>query len=201
MKIKALMASNPITVAPTASVEEAIELMKVNSIRHLPVVSGDLQLKGFVTLSDLKQALIPSMVGNFSIADLMVRDPITAGPDDDVEMAALKIYRHKIGGLPVIQNRKLVGIITESDILGAFIEMMGLLSATSRIDVATGAKPESFKLACELINDNGGDIINVAMTAQPPQHRTYYFRLTACRTAYIRRALEQAGFKVLEAMD
>ena len=93
--------------------------MKVNSIRHLPVVSKERKLKGFVTLADLKQGLIPSMVGDISLQDLMVKNPIVVDPDDDIEIAAQLIYKHKIGGMPVIKNDKVVGILTESDILRA----------------------------------------------------------------------------------
>jgi acetoin utilization protein AcuB len=106
MNISALMIPDPITVTEDASITEAIELMKVNSIRHLPVVSSGNILRGFVTLADLKQGLIPSMVGNLSLSDLMIHEPITVDPDDDLEIAAQLIYKHKIGGMPVVKNRK-----------------------------------------------------------------------------------------------
>ena len=201
MKIKSLMIPDPITITEKASVQEAIELMKVSSIRHLPVVSEDKTLKGFVTLADLKIGLIPSMVADVSLSDLMIKDPITIESDDDIEAAALLIYRHKIGGMPVIGNGKLVGIITESDILRAFIDMMGILTASSRIDVAVGKKAGSLKHAFHTIHDNGGDIINVGITAERSKKRTYYFRLSPCKTDVIKKALEKEGFEVVEAMD
>ena len=201
MKITSLMVPNPITITEKASISEAIELMKTNSIRHLPVVSGKQNLKGFVTLADLRQGLIPSMVAGVSLSDLMIKDPITVDPDADIEIAAQLIYKHKISGMPVVKNNKLVGIITESDILRAFIDMMGLLTASSRIDVVIGDEPDSFKKALQIINDAGGDIINVGQTAQQTSQRIYYFRLSACKTDTIKSALEKEGFKVLHAMD
>ncbi|UCH22924.1 MAG: CBS domain-containing protein [Deltaproteobacteria bacterium] len=201
MKISSLMIPDPITITEDASITEAIELMKVNSIRHLPVVSARNILRGFVTLADLKQGLIPSMVGNLSLSDLMIHEPITVGPDDDIEIAAQLIYKHKIGGMPVVKNRKLVGIITESDILRAFIDMMGILTASSRIDVAIENKPGVFKKAMQIINDNGGDIINVGRTAHQTGKRIYYVRLAACKTSIIKKALEDGGFEVMAAMD
>lgn len=63
MKVNSLMIPNPITISEKTTIEEAISLMKTNSIRHLPVVSKDKKLKGFVTLADLKQGLMPSMLG------------------------------------------------------------------------------------------------------------------------------------------
>ena len=138
MKIHSLMIPNPITITAQASISEAIELMKINSIRHLPVISKGNKLLGFITLSDLKQGLIPSMLGDLSLRDLMIKDPITVSPDDDIEVAAQLIYNHKIGGMPVVKGGRLTGVITATDILRAFIDMMGILSSTSRIDVVIG---------------------------------------------------------------
>ena len=201
MKIEDLMIRDPITISEDTTISEAIACMKTNSIRHLPVVTADDTLLGFVTLADLKQGLIPSMVGDLSLKDLMIKKPITVAADRDIEIAAQLIYKHKIGGLPVVDDGRLVGIITVTDILGAFINMMGLLTASSRVDVSLKDKPGALKQAIQVINDAGGDIINIAMTAQAPGRRVYYFRLSACDTKDIRKALEKAGFQVLATMD
>ena len=201
MKIHSLMIENPITIEPNASVGEAIELMKANSIRHLPVVATGKKLQGFLTLADLEQGLIPSMLGDVSLDDLMIKKPITVSPDDDIEFAAQLIYNHKIGGMPVVKKGRLVGIVTATDMLRTFIDMMGILSTTSRIDVVLGDQPATFKKAMQIINDNGGDIINVSMTPQRKGKRVYYFRLSACKTQVIKKALESEHFEVLAAMD
>lgn len=201
MKIHSLMISNPITITANTSIREAIELMKINSIRHLPVVSKGNLLQGFLTLADLKQGLIPSMLGDLTLRDLMIKDPITVSPDDDIEIAAQLIYNHKIGGLPVVKAGRLVGIITATDILRTFIDMMGILSSTSRIDVLIGDQPGRFKKALQIIHDVGADIINVGRTAQQTGQQIYYFRLAACKTNKIKKALEKQGYEVLAAMD
>ena len=79
MKIKSLMITNPVTVTENASIQKAIELMKEKGFRHLPVVSKGNKLKGFVTLSDLKQGLIPAMVGDLTLSDLMITRPHHGG--------------------------------------------------------------------------------------------------------------------------
>jgi acetoin utilization protein AcuB len=201
MKIQSLMIKHPITIGPNASVSEAIELMKANSIRHLPVVRGGNKLEGFLTLADLKQGLIPSMLGDVSLDDLIIRNPITVSPDDDIEYAAKLIYKHKIGGMPVVKDGRLVGIVTATDMLRSFIDMMGILSTTSRIDVVLEEQPAAFKKAMQIINDTGGDIINVSMTPRQEGKRVYYFRLSACKTVGIKKALKKEGFDVLAAMD
>ncbi|MCF8051112.1 MAG: CBS and ACT domain-containing protein [Desulfobacterales bacterium] len=201
MKVCDLMIPEPITVGESASIQDAIETMKINSIRHLPVVNKRKHLKGFITLADLKAGLLPSMIGDISLADLIIRDPIVVGPDDDVEIAAQLIYKHKIGGIPVVEDGKLAGIITETDILRAFIDMMGILTSSSRIDVVIEEKPGAFKKAAQIIEDSGGDVINVGMAARKRGKRTYYFRLSACKTNSIRKALEKEGFTVSANMD
>lgn len=201
MKIIDLMIKDPITISESTTVSEAIACMKTNSIRHLPVVADDQRLLGFVTMADLKQGLIPSMVSDLTLKDLMIKNPITVAADRDIEIAAQLVYKNKIGGLPVVDDGKLIGIITVTDLLGAFINMMGMLSASSRVDVTMEDKPGELKKAIQIVNDAGGDIINIAMTAQKPGQRVYYFRLTACDTSGIRGALETAGFQVLATMD
>jgi acetoin utilization protein AcuB len=201
MKIKSLMITSPVTVTENASIQKAIELMKEKGFRHLPVVTKGMKLKGFVTLSNLKQGLIPAMVGDLTLSDLMITDPITVAPDDDLETAARLIYEHKISGMPVVKNDKVVGIITESDILRAFIDMMGILTGGSRLDVAVGDEPEAFNQAVELIRGQGGEIVNIGMTAQQSSRRVYTFRLSTLKTAAIEKALAKAGFQILKDKD
>ena len=201
MKILTLMVSDPITISAHASISEAIELMKINSIRHLPVVAEDNRLEGFLTLADLKQGLIPSMLGDLNLNDLMIKEPITVRPEDDVEIAAQLIYKHKIGGMPVAEGGRLVGIITATDILRTFIDMMGILTSTSRIDVVVGDQPGGFKKVLQIVNDKGADIINISMTDDQSGQRVYYLRLAACKTAGIKKALQKEGYEVLAALD
>jgi acetoin utilization protein AcuB len=165
------------------------------------VVTSGKRMAGFLTLADLKQGLIPSMLGDVSLDDLMIKNPITVSPDDDIEFAAKLIYNHKIGGMPVVKAGRLVGIVTATDMLRTFIDMMGILSTTSRIDVVLKEQPAAFKKAMQIINDNGGDIISVSMTPRQKGKRVYYFRLSACKTNVIKKALEKERFKVLAAMD
>jgi len=141
------------------------------------------------------------MLGDLTLQDLMIKDPITVSPDDDIETAAQLIYKHKIGGMPVIKDNRLTGIITATDILRTFIDMMGILSSTSRIDVVIGDKSGDFKKALQIINDKGADIINVGQTARQTGKRVYYFRLAACKTDPIKKELEKKGFEVQAAMD
>ncbi len=201
MRVRTLMISDPITISEDASIQDAIELMKDNAIRHLPVVSKEKVLKGFVTMADLKQALLPSMISGLSLKDFMIINPITVDPDDDIETAAKLIYNHKISGMPVVSESRLMGIITDSDILRTFIDMMGLLTSSSRIDLAIGDEPNALNRVIQILQDNGVNIINIGMTTHPTSQRTYYFRLSPCDTEFLKKELESKGVLVLDAMD
>jgi acetoin utilization protein AcuB len=190
------MVPQPITITVRSDIHKALELMKINAIRHLPVVDSKNNLQGLLTLADLKQALLPSMLSDVSLADLMIKNPITVSPEDDVEYAARLIYKHKIGGLPVTRSRKLVGIITESDILRAFIDMLGIITNSTRIDVTGTKNASELNKAIQIIQNQGADIINVGLTAQQTGDRTYHFRLSRCNLQTIKQALEKADFHV-----
>lgn len=201
MKIQSFMVSKPITIQEETSIQDAIVLMKENRIRHLPVVDRKKKLTGWVTLSDLKQGLMPSMLGDVSLADLVNRNPLTVSPDDDIEVAAKLVYKHKISGMPVVKDGELVGVITETDLFRAFIDMMGILTASSRIDVVVDWSPASLQKVLHVIQENGADIISIAHTPLPEERRVCYFRLRLCKTSGIKKKLEADGFEVLAAMD
>jgi len=201
MKVKDLMVPDPITISPRSSISKAIELMKDNSIRHLPVVSKGRVLKGFLTLNDLKIGLMPSMLADVTFSDLIIKQPITVNPEDDIEIAVQLIYKYKIGGMPVVEEGRLVGIITESDIFRAFIDMMGLLLRYSRIDVVIGEKRGRLSRALEIIHDNKGEVLSVSITTPRSSKNTHCFRLSPCKTRKIRKALEKEGFEVVGVRD
>ena len=201
MQVKDYMISKPITITSRSSIRKAIELMKKNSIRHLPVVAKDNILNGFVTLADLKQGLMPSMLTDVTLKDLIIKEPITVNPDDDVEIAARLVYEYKIGGMPVVKDGKLVGIITVSDIMGAFVDMMGLLADSSRVDVVIGKEPGLLRQVVQIIHNNDGEILSFGLGASHSGKKIYCFRLSPCSTQDIRKALERKNFEVVTSRD
>jgi len=79
--------------------------------------------------------------------------------------------------------------------------MMGILNASSRIDVSIGSEPGMLRKAVQIIEENGGEIVNVGMTPQKTRKKVYFFRLNQCDTGLIKDALEEEGFRVVAAMD
>ncbi len=135
MQVEKWMNREVVTVAPDDSFRVALNLIRQKGIRHLPVVEGR-RLVGIVTDRDLRQAA-PSGATSLSIHELhylleklairevMTKQVVTIRPEQTVEEAAMLLLGHRIGGLPVVRDGELVGILTETDILQAFLQLRG----------------------------------------------------------------------------
>jgi len=201
MQVKKRMVRKLVTIPPNTSILKAMEVMRKNSIRHLPVVDGK-NFVGFVTEGDLRQASLLSMVDKVSIEDVMIKNPVTIAPEASLEEAAKLISRHKIGGLPVLKGKKLVGIITIVDILQAFIQLMGILKSSSRVDLVLGEKPHAFEEVSRIFRDHRAEIISVGMSNHKDRKkRVYYFRLGKCNLAPIVASLKKKGYRVLSVLE
>ncbi len=194
------MNKNVVTISPDAGLRDAIEMMHRYSIRHLPVVENDTML-GFVTESNLRQYLLTDMLNELTTSDVMIINPITVDSNASIDYAAKLIHEYKIGGLPVLEKRKLVGIITITDILGAFIELLGLLEESTRLDVLLNEKHGSIDDVLKLIRDMGSKIISVGVDTQSSRRRVYYIRLEKSEVGPIIEKIEQKGHKVLSMID
>ena len=199
MLVARRMSRNPVTISPQASIEEAIELMKSKSIRHLPVVDQERHLVGWISDSDLRGVLIPSMIEELTVGDVMIADPITVAPTEVLENAAFLITRHKIGGVPVVEDGKLVGVLTVVDILQAFVDIMGVLRSSSRLDVQLGDRRDAFQEISRIIREHDGEIISVGILSEEPTNRIYSFRIEKCNVERLREALEASGHKVVSS--
>lgn len=200
MKIKNWMQADPVTIDRQALLQDASSLMKEHSIRHLPVVDDEESMVGFITESDLRHFSFPAMIEDIPVHQVMVINPITINPNTSIETAARLIHDYKIGGLPVLDKKKLVGIITLSDILAAFIEVMGLLKKTTRIDVIIDKKG-GVEDVTRIIKENKGEIVSVAQESQSSRRKVHYFRLEKCDSGPIVKALEKNGHKVVSVME
>lgn len=145
MLVREWMTTDPQTVAATTPVMEAMQRLREGGFRRLPVLR-DGALVGIVTDRDLKEAT-PSKATTLSIyelnyllskllvKDVMVRTVITVGSDDPIERAALLMEEHRVSGLPVVDAGRLVGILTITDLLRAFVGFLGLREGGVRVTV------------------------------------------------------------------
>jgi acetoin utilization protein AcuB len=146
MKVKDVMSKDPFTVDPEAPLGTAMDVMRSKELRHLPVVDEAGQLIGIITDRDLRQACFAPVVAEYlsaraqrgvrqvgqTLEDLRVRDfmtwvVVTVHPDASLAHAALIMSERRVGSLPVIENGKLVGMLTERDMLQALSKEGGVL--------------------------------------------------------------------------
>ncbi|MEL1134903.1 CBS and ACT domain-containing protein [Desulfitobacterium sp. THU1] len=147
MYVKQFMTSRVFTVSPDDNIADTMALMREKQINRLPVVEKG-RLVGIVTDGDLRE-VSPSpattlsifelnyLVGKTTIRKVAVKNVITCTPDTKIEDAALLMRENGIGALPVVENDKLVGIVTESDIFDTFLDIMGFRSPGQRFVIET----------------------------------------------------------------
>ena len=144
MRVSEIMSQEIVTVTPDKRVGQALQLMQKHQIRHLPVVEGD-RMVGWLTSRDLREVLLASMLEKITVADVMVRAPISVSPDTGVEEAARLVKEHKIGGMPVLDGDRLVGVVTMLDVIGAFLTLLSLIRTSSRLDLLLEDQPEAMR--------------------------------------------------------
>jgi acetoin utilization protein AcuB len=136
MTVDELMTRSPITVRPDTLMLDARHLMVEKKIRHLLVVDAKGDLVGILTDRDIRLNLpsqatslsvweVNHLLTKLTVGEVMTRTVITVGPDRDARAAAVLMLDHKIGALPVTDGGKLVGIVTETDILRGFVWLTG----------------------------------------------------------------------------
>jgi acetoin utilization protein AcuB len=128
MKVGDVMTKDPIVVGLDTLVREAGELMRSKVVRHLPVVDEARHVLGMVTDRDLRHAIfVPALAGQTGwaphrvkaprVRDVMTWSVVTTHADTDLVQAALTMFQRRIGSLPVVAEGRLVGILTEQDVL------------------------------------------------------------------------------------
>ncbi len=138
MRVKEWMSSSPTTAAPTTSVSEAREVMRRKVIRHLLVTEKE-RLVGIITDRDIRLNLpspatslsvweINYLLSKLTVGDAMTKAVITVEPERAIEEAACLMLDHRIGALPVVDDGRVVGILTETDVLRAFVHSQRAVS-------------------------------------------------------------------------
>lgn len=156
MLVQDKMTPRPIVVSPHIPAADALNMMKDGRFRRLPVVQGS-KLVGIVTDRDLREAAS----ANAAVGDIMHKQPLTIQAADRLETAALMMRNNKVGALPVMQDKALVGIITESDIFDTFLDMMGIRGPGRRLQLTLPDVAGSLANAARIISAYDCNISNI----------------------------------------
>ncbi len=144
MLVKDLMSWPVVTILDDSTVGEALDILRKKDIGHLPVVDLNQSLVGVVTESDLLKvfpngrelsSFESNLLSRTPVSRVMKSNPVSISPDEIAEKAALTMRTHRISCLPILDGRKLVGLITKNGIIDAFITSLGLKDGGTRISI------------------------------------------------------------------
>ncbi|NLI92894.1 MAG: CBS domain-containing protein [Peptococcaceae bacterium] len=208
MYVQQFMTSQVITVSPDESIFNAMNIMKTKRINRLPVISSG-RLVGIVSDGDLRAASpspvtslskfeMNELLSKVSIKDVAVKKVITCSPDTLIEDAALLMRENKIGALPVIEGEKLVGIITQNNILDAFLDIMGVRSPGKRIVVEVRDEVGIFNEVTAVTRQYGVDITSLAVYHLPNRKVQILCHLDGDKAEEAVSSLIQKGFNVTQ---
>jgi len=208
MKIRDLMSTNVVTVSEDTSIHDAKKIMDAHKIRRLPVMKKD-KLVGLVTKHMLLEAS-PSpatslsihelhyLLAKMTVKEIMVKNPYTISPDMPAE-EALQVGQEKgYGAFPVMEDGRLVGMVTESDIVRLMTRVLGVREKGKRIDIKGSKNFGDMKRIMEILDEH--KIILLSMMTLPPEHEDddwlVVLRLKSEDAEPIVTELKSSGFNV-----
>lgn len=211
MFVKSKMERNPVTISPDASFYDARKLIREEGIRHLPVVDKKGKLVGLITDRDIREAgpsdasLLSVQEINYLLAKLKVsgimtpaEKLITVTPDTIIEKAVQLLHDNKIGSLPVVDGNELVGIITETDILELFVDVVGLNVKGTRITMLLEDEPGKLFGVLKVIKEQNINVISViSPTLTFEGKRMVVVRMKTHEYEGVLQKLEKAGYEIM----
>jgi len=208
MRVRDIMSTNVVTVDEKTSIHDARKIMEAHKIRRLPVMKKE-KLVGLVTEHMLLEAS-PSpatslsihelhyLLAKMTVKDIMVKNPYTISPDMPVE-EGLQLGQEKgYGAFPVVEEGRVVGVVTESDIVRVMTRVLGVREKGKRIDLRTSNEFGNMKKIMDILDKNKTVLLSM-MTVPPEEWEKDWLvvlRLKSEAAEPIAKELESSGFKV-----
>jgi acetoin utilization protein AcuB len=208
MLVQDVMQTKLFTVTPATTLPEALRLTAQRGVRHLPVVDGD-RLVGILSDRDLKQAMASSatslevhelnyLLDRLRVDEIMTRPVITIAPMFPIEAAARVMLPAKIGALPVTESGRLVGLVTETDVLRLFVRAMGVSEPSSRLDVIVGNRPHALAEVVQAVEAAGAEISSLVTLAGEGGYKEVVMRIRTINPVPAVSLLQTRGFTARE---
>lgn len=201
MLVSERMSKPVITISPEMPIPDALIMMKKEHIRRAPVVK-DAKLVGIVCDIDLLNAS-PSPVTTLSIwemnyllskitvSEVMSKNVLTVTEDTPIEQAARIMADNKIGGLPVMRDGYVVGIITETDLFKIFLELLGARETGVRVTAYIEDKPGQLAKLTEAIATKGGNFVAFGViTGETPANKMLTCKIQGLTQAEVKDTLD-----------
>lgn len=213
MLVKERMSHPVITIHAETTMQDALDLMRKERIRRLPVVNRRGQLVGIVTETGILKASpseatslsvweVRELLRKVKIEEIMTHDVITITESTPLEEAARIMADSKISGLPVLQDNKLVGLITETDLFKTFLEMFGARSPGVRMTVLVPKAPGELAKLTRAIFELGGDIIALGtFEGENSENGKITVKVTGVKREDLVAAITPCVIKVVDVRD
>jgi acetoin utilization protein AcuB len=206
MIVEQMMNTNVLTLQPSHSIKDAIDLLREKKIRHLPITNNKGLVVGILSDRDIKDATPSNLIDNQQndiyatpIEDIMTKNPLIGHPLDFVEEVATIFYDQKIGCLPIVSSGKLVGIVTETDLLYKYIELTGAHQPGSQIEVRVPNRPGILFEVSKVFHDHHSNVLSVLVypDLQNDENKILVFRVKTMNPLGIIEDIRKEGFDVL----
>jgi acetoin utilization protein AcuB len=197
MLIRRWMTKSPVVIGSRETLAEARRRMDKGNFRRLPVLEGG-ELVGIITDRDLRQQI--GQLEHTRVDTVMAKPVITVTPDMLLDQAAYLLVKHKVGGLPVVEGRGVVGIITAIDMLRAFAEVLGAAEeGVSRIDLAFSGNTFDLAMIASLVGLENGELLGMGTYQGEGDRRNQvvYVRVRAENARRIADLLTENNFAVV----
>jgi acetoin utilization protein AcuB len=199
-----------VTVAPGATLEEAARLLKAHRIHHLPVVEEGNRLAGIVSDTDLRNATLGGMIsggdrgdsgGPATVGEVMSRDLMTLSPGDTLDDAMLVLSRERIGALPVVENGRLVGIVTKADVLSALLSTLDVEGVGVRVEVVLPRDVKEVSRLIALLGDLQTEVRSLVLAPYGTGEYAAFVRVATIDVGSLKSRLRGERFKVPEVSE
>ena len=206
MFVKWRMTANPFTIDSGATVPDAIEMMQTHGITKLPVLR-DGKLCGVVSQSDINRALpsdatslsfgeVAYLLSKLKIYKIMQKNPPTISADAMLEEAAIVMRDSKVEILPVMDEGKVIGVITESDVLDAFIDINGAREPGTRLVIEADDQPGVMSRLARVTGELETNITHIAVYRTGMESSFVLLGVNTVNTTDLEEAFTKAGFQV-----
>jgi acetoin utilization protein AcuB len=209
MKVRDIMTWNVITVSSDTAIMDARKIMETHKVRRLPVVDRG-KLVGIVTFdrivgvgpssaSTLSVWEINYILSKMTIKEVMQKDVVTIDPEASVEQGLAIGFNNKVGIIPVVENGKVVGVVTTTDFMIRILyPILGIGRPGTRLNIAEANKPKNIKEIMEITEKGGFKVISAAIL--PPNDAApngFMLHLDTDDTAKLVKDIEAKGYKVI----
>jgi acetoin utilization protein AcuB len=203
------MSKPVITISPEMPITDAVNMFKKEHIRRAPVVK-DGKLVGIVTEGNLMNASTSSattlsiwelnyLLSKIKVADVMTKNVMTVAEDTPIEQAARIMADNKVGGLPVLRDAYVVGIITETDLFKLFLELMGAREMGVRVTALVTDKPGGLaELSAAIAAQKGNFVSFGVFTGEDSSNRVVTFKVGGMTLEQVKKTVDPHVKEILD---